>query len=113
MLGEQAVADLAVGGQPGAVARRAERVRDRGDDADLAAAAVDIPQLAQVPNRAARGPVVRSKWRLQDGQHVVGGDGLAALPLVAGVQGHLFDDAQLVSVVEAEPKQRRRRRPAR
>jgi hypothetical protein len=25
---------------------------------------------------------------------------------VAGVQGHLFDDAQLVSVVEAEPQQR-------
>ena len=30
----------------------------------------------------------------------------AALPLVAGVQRHLLDDAQLVSVVEAEPQQR-------
>ena len=49
----------------------------------------------------------------QGREHVVGGDGLAALPLVAGVERHLLDDAQLVSVLEAEPQQRRPRRPAR
>ena len=74
--------------------------------------AVDPPQLAGAEPRGAR-VRCRSKCLLQGGEHVVGGDGLAALPLVAGVEGHLLDDAQLVSVVEAEPQQRRRRRPAR
>src|SRR6185436_3974368 len=55
---------------------------------------------------ARRAVRLQIEMSLQDGQHVVGGDGIAALPFVAGVQGHLFDDAQLVSVVEAEPQQR-------
>ena len=45
--GEQAVADLAVGGQPDPVAVAAERPRDRGDDPDRRRAAVDQEQLGR------------------------------------------------------------------
>ena len=45
--GEQAGADLAVGGQPGAVAGAAERAGHRGDDADHGRAAVDQPALGR------------------------------------------------------------------
>ena len=47
----------------------------------------------------------------QHGEDVVGADGLAALPLVARVERHLLDDAQLVAVVDAEPQQLHARRP--
>src|SRR4030088_1325731 len=53
--GEQAVADLAVGSEPGAVTRRAERGGGRGDDAHLAATAVALPQLGR--RRTARHPI--------------------------------------------------------
>ncbi len=48
----------------------------------------------------------RSKWRRSVVEDGAGADGLVALPLVAGVQRHLLDDAQLVSVLEAEAQQR-------
>ena len=45
LAGEQAVADLAVGGEPDPVAVAAERPGDRGDHADGGRAAVDQEQL--------------------------------------------------------------------
>ena len=45
LAGEQAVADLAVGGEPDPVAVAAERPGDRGDHADRGRAAVDQEQL--------------------------------------------------------------------
>ena len=45
LAGEQAVADLAVGGEPDPVAVAAERARHRGDHADRGRAAVDQEQL--------------------------------------------------------------------
>ena len=55
--GEQAVADLAVGGQPDPVAGAAERLRDRGDDADRVVGAGHLEQLGRRtrPRSAASG----------------------------------------------------------
>ena len=47
LAGEEAVADLAVGGEPDPVAVAAERAGDRGDDADGRRAAVDVEQLGR------------------------------------------------------------------
>ena len=108
--GEQARADLAVGGEPGAVAGAAERPGDRGDHADHGRAAVDQPALgggaaALGRVRGERRSAARSVCRISPG-----GDHLGALPAVLGVQRHLLDEAQLVAVVHGEPQQRRRPR---
>src|SRR5262249_60404614 len=77
--GEQAVAHLAVGREPDAVAAEAERPRDRGDDADAAA----IVGIAELHCWRARVVVVyRHQGRdlLQLLQDFVGAVDLAALP---------------------------------
>ena len=67
LAGEQAVADLAVGGEPDPVAVAAERAGHRGDDADRRRAAVDEEQLGGgapprlVGRASARTPLER--WR--------------------------------------------------
>ena len=60
--GEQAVADLAVGRQPGAVAGAAERPGDRGDDADRGRAAVD--ERTARPGRSPRSSAVGRQGEL-------------------------------------------------
>ena len=108
--GEQAIADLAVGGQPGAVAGRAERVGHRRDDADRRRSAVDQPQ----PRRrrtTRRGIGRRSKRRAQGrrrSRRPSAPD--SRRPLVSGVERHLLDDPQLVSVLAGRTAAVRRRR---
>ena len=57
LAGEQAVADLAVGGEADPVAVAAERPGDRGDDADGGRSAVDVEELGggAAPRLAVRG----------------------------------------------------------
>jgi hypothetical protein len=103
--GEQAVADLAVRGQPDAIARAAEWPRDRADGADAAGAAVDQERLSwggPPAARVVRGQGVRGG---QPGEDLVGGDHVGAPPAVLGVQRHLLDEAELVPAVQAEAQQ--------
>ena len=72
LAGEQAVADLAVGGQPDPVAVAAERPRHRGDDADRRRAAVDEEQLGGRAARARRDAAVSTNCRLQRREDLVG-----------------------------------------
>ena len=77
LAGEQAVADLAVGGQPDAVAGAAERAGDRGDDADPARAAVDQPGLGRRAASVLAGSGVERELGLEQREDLVGGDHLA------------------------------------
>ena len=99
--GEQAAADLTVGGEPGPVASAAEGIRHRRDDADRADAAVDLPQLRR-SGSPRRGVGLQIEVAAQRGEDGACPDGVVALPLVAGVERHLLDDSELVSVLEAE-----------
>ena len=104
LAGEQAVADLTVGGEPDPVAVAAERAGHRGDHADGRGAAVDQEQLGRgaPPRLASRGQGEVAAELLED---LVGGDHLLAVPVVLGVERHLLDEAQLVLVVDRPGEQ--------
>src|SRR5690606_15161819 len=94
--GEQAVADLPVGGEPDPVTGGAEGAGDRADDADPGRSAVDEEQFgggAATLGRVVGGEVDVAGQQLQD---LVGGDHVLAPPAVLGVQRHLLDETQLV-----------------
>ena len=102
LAGEQAVADLAVGGQPHPVAVAAERAGDRGDDADGGRAAVDEEQLGRgAPPRLGR-PGSASNSRSRRAKISSAVTISVAAPAVLGVERHLLDEAQLVAVLEAQ-----------
>src|SRR5690606_32584995 len=97
LAGEQAVADLAVGGEPYAVAGAAERPGDGPDHAHPGGPAVDEEPLGG--GAAAFLQVVGGEVE-GAGQHfeyLVGGDHVVAPPAVLGVERHLLDEAQLVA----------------
>ena len=109
--GEQAGADLAVGGQPGAVAVAAERPGDAGDDADPAgrrrpcrrpARSRPAPRRAR-PGRAAGRTRPAATARISSAVTIV-----VAVPAVLGVQRHLLDEPQLVAVSRAKRSSGRR-----
>ena len=105
LAGEQAVADLTVGGEPHPVAGTAERPGHRGDDADRGRAAVDQPRLrgrAAALGRVRRGEREGSASRPRISSAVTM---FGALPAVLGVERHLLDEPQLVAVVEAPAQQ--------
>ena len=110
LAGEQAVAQLAVGGEPDPVAGAAERPGDRADDADPRRAAVDHPLLGRRAAPRARPPRASARTRPQAAEDLVGGHHRRAVPAVLGVQRHLLDEPQLVARVEAPAQQRRRPR---
>ena len=105
LAGEQAVADLAVGGEPDPVAVAAERPGDRGDHADRGRAAVDQEQLGRgaAPRLARPGVSVNSGSSCAKISSAVT-ISLAA-PAVLGVERHLLDEPQLVAVLEAPAQQ--------
>ena len=104
--GEEAVAELAVGGQANPVAAHAEGAADRGDQAD-AAAAVDV---VVIDGRGSRVLVGGGGERADPGGEQVEDLGreqhLAALPAVAGVERHVLDEPQLQAVLARELGQR-------
>ncbi len=104
LAGEQAVADLSVGGQPDPVAVTTERPGHRGDHAHGRRATVDEEQLGggAPPRLGRRG---QHELLLQAGEDLVGRHHLHAAPAVLGVQRHLLDEAQVVAVVEAPAQQ--------
>ena len=104
LAGEQAVADLAVGGEPDPVAGAAERPGHRGDDADRGRAAVDEEQLGRRAAARLHGGD-QHVVLLERGQDLVGGDHLLAAPAVLGVQRHLLDEPQRVAALEAPLEQ--------
>ena len=101
LAGEQAVADLAVGGQPDPVAVAAERPRHRRDHARPWPGRRRPGTARRARSPAAPRPassVNSGPQRLED---LVGGDHRVAAPAVLGVERHLLDEPQLVAVVEA------------
>ena len=104
LAGEQAVAHLAVRGQPDPVAVAAERPGHRGDDADRGGSAVDEEQLGRgAPPRLGGG--AEHELLLQAGEDLVGGDHLGPAPAVLRVERHLLDEPQVVAPVEAPAQQ--------
>ena len=82
--GEQAVADLAVGGEPDPVAVAAERPGHRRDHADRGRAAVDEEQLGRgAPPRLGRPASARTRCSRR-GEDLVGGDHRRRGPSRAG-----------------------------
>ena len=104
--GEEAVAELAVGGQPDPVAAHAERPADRGDQADPAAA-VDVVVIdGRGPRVLVGGGRERADPRGQAVEDLGREEHLVALPAVAGVERHVLDEPQLQAVLAGEPGQR-------
>src|SRR5947209_12087089 len=87
---EQAVAEHALGGEPDTVAAAAERLRDAGDDADLAAP-VEVTE-ALCGSRAARRHHLERVDRVDGGDDLRGRDHTARRPATVGVEGHELDE---------------------
>ena len=97
--GEEAGPELAVGGEAHPVARRAERVGDRRDHADLALAVDVAPPLGRLvaPDHGLERPPGA------DGADDLGGrHDLVGLPAAVGVERHELDVADLDAPVAAE-----------
>ena len=105
LAGEQAVAHLAVGGEPDPVAVAAERPGHRGDHADGAGPAVDREQLGRARCPAAPRPSVRSNSAPSRSRISSAVTMSLAPPAVLGVERHLLDEPQLVAAVEAPAEQ--------
>ena len=104
---EQARADLAVGGEPDAVAVAAERARHRGDDAHAARRRRGSGTCA--PARWDRRPSLELEREL--GARAAPGSrpparACRAIPLVLEVERHPLDEAQLVAFVARPARQR-------
>ena len=105
LAGEQAVADLAVGGQPDPVAVTAERPGDRGDDADGGRTAVDQRTARRGRCPAAPRPASSVERGASDARISSAVTISLAAPAVLGVERHLLDEPQLVAVLEAPAQQ--------
>jgi selenocysteine-specific elongation factor len=105
--GEQAVADLPVGGEPDPVARAAERPGDRSDHADPGGAAVHEEGLGGGGAALPSGIVGQGELAGQRLEDLARRDHLGALPAVLGVERHLLDEPQLVPALQAVAQQAR------
>ena len=88
---EQARAELALGGEAHPVAVAAERLRDAGDDADVA-----LPVGVEPPIGGRRSPTAGRHERVDgiDGGHdLVLAHDLGPVPRAGGVEGHELDEA--------------------
>jgi uncharacterized protein len=94
---EQAVAQLALAGQPQAVAAGAERPRHRGDDADPAAAVGVAEVHGRRPRVVVLGRHQRADLALDLLEDLVGEIDLAPLPDL-GADRHVLDEAHLQAV---------------
>ena len=113
LAGEQAVADLAVGGQPDPVAGRRRTAgspsRSRRPGRGRRRRATSRPARCPGPRRrpASRVNASASRPRISSAVTIVG-----AVPAVLGVQRHLLDEPQLVAALQrtsaAAPRPRRR-----
>ena len=98
--GEEAVAQLTVGGEPHPVAAAAERARDAGDDADHRVGADDSPFLGRRVVLSADG--IEFEAFPEAVQDLLGADHPVTVPGFLGVQRHRLDEPHAIAVFDGE-----------
>ena len=103
--GEQAVAELAVGGQADPVAAHAEGAADRGDHADASAAINVVIIDGRGARVLVRGGNQRSDLPRQPVKDLGGEEDLLTFPQSA-IQRHVLDEPHFQPVLPGEPGER-------
>ena len=97
--GEEAVAQLAVGGEPHAVTGPAEGGGDAGDDPHRGRTTIDEEELGR--STAARGHRGQREALSQPLEEFGLSDHETAIPRMLGVERHLLDEAEFITPIEA------------
>src|SRR5437899_2114222 len=102
---KQARADLSIGGEPNAIARAAERLRHRVDEAELADAVAE-----REPSRGAAGFGRHGhhghEVALDDRLDLVAAQHTLALPVAVGIERHELDEADHVRLAARQLRER-------
>ena len=103
---KQAVAQLAVGRQPDAIAIHAERLADRCHKANARAGIGEAILRCRSPRIGIGNRLERCDFALQHGDHLVGQEDFRLVPEPLGVQRHELDIADFVAIFAPEPGHR-------
>src|SRR5258708_296030 len=101
VLAEKAGSELAVGGEPDAGAMAAERLSDRGDEADFTGSAISEAVLAGGLT-ALVGDLLERPARVDAPVDLRGGDYQVARPVAVGIKRHEFDKAHDDAAIACE-----------
>ncbi len=103
---KQAIADLAFGGEAQAVAVAAEGLRDGLNQADAAAAVGVLEVAGRLAGMRAADRHERAEFGFEDAADGFAVEHVGGLPMLLGVERHVFDESQFEAAVASETCQR-------